>query len=251
MMIARPNIDLWSLRFLQTCDACEINTFQASSNATSCNLCPENTANGGRGMSALESCKCRSGSYRRDGKPGQICFDCPEGGVCQGGDRAPYAAQGFWGDWGLVDVSEEDTDKAAHAIHRSSFHPCTNKAYCTSNWTREDLDSYMETVEEFPGDVNDYGVGAELLRLVRSDPSRQCSNETSGRMCAACSLDYYSLGGKCLPCMKPYALFVVGCILAILAVWYLINRCVFSLPSFPDAPPPPPLLPVDWACQGP
>ena len=238
-------MDVHSLQFPQTCDACTINTFQASSNATSCNLCPSNTANGGRGMSSLESCMCRPGSYRRDGKPGRMCFDCPEGSVCQGESQAPYAAQGFWGDWGLVDLSEEDSDKAAHAIHRSSFHACTNKAYCTSNWTEAEYGSYLEEVEDPLGlvDANDRSAGDELMHLVRSDPSRQCSVETRGRMCSTCSLNYYSLGGKCLPCMKPYALFVVGCILAVFAVWYMINRCGRSLPSTPPPPPPPPNQP--------
>ena len=172
---------------------------------------------------------------------GGCALIAPRGACARARAKAPYAAQGFWGDWDLVDLSEEDSDEAARAIHRSSFHGCSTKGYCTSNWTGGEYASYMEGVEASRGllDVNDHSVEEELIQLVRSDPSRQCSMETRGRMCSTCSLNYYSLGGKCLPCMKPYALFVVGCILATIAIWYMINRCGRSLPSTPPPPPPP------------
>ena len=222
----RPSFFFWYCS--QVCNTCDVNTFQIGSAATSCDYCPSNTVTDGRGMWSRESCRCRPGSYRRDGKFGETCFGCPEGAVCEGGSHAPYAAQGYWGDWGLVDLSEADGDEAALAIRGTSFRMCVNPAYCTSNFVEGDIAKHGAARPLMGGhglmDGHDHSVDSELLRIVRSDPSRLCSIEHRGRMCATCSLGHYSLGGKCLPCMKPYALFVVGCFLAIIAVWYLINR---------------------------
>jgi hypothetical protein len=45
-------------------------------------------------------------------QPGRECFMCPAGGVCLGGTAKPYPANGYWGDWSLVDLDVPDSEIA-------------------------------------------------------------------------------------------------------------------------------------------
>ena len=42
------------------------------------------------------SCLCKEGTWRHDGLPGRPCFDCPEGGICEGEAKLPFPKENYW-----------------------------------------------------------------------------------------------------------------------------------------------------------
>ena len=200
-----------------TCFPCPTGTFQAESGAESCAACPRGTHTfKDVGSKSVESCVCREKFYRRDQLPGLECFACPEGGICEGDSFPPYAEQGYWGDWDLVDKTVPDSPEAASSIANKVFLRCRDSTHCTS----------CEDVGEsafLTGNLTEVQDTPALLEC-RSDPDRLCSLGYQGVMCQACIEGYFSIEGDCFQCPKDGVLFTLGCILALFAVWFVANR---------------------------
>jgi len=214
----------------KACRLCPKGTYQNQTGGTECSVCPMNTDTGtDQGSTSIEACACVWGFYRRDGMPGAECFPCPEGGVCDGGPHAPYPMEGYWGDWSAVDKRAPDSAAAAQSIHRTAFHRCTIEEYCRSNI---DADTAKQLVLGREGAdaalLGSEQLQQEAMRLVRSNSSSLCVGQAEGTLCANCAEGYFHLGGRCTKCLQPEALFVIGCILAIIFAWYLMNRIAAS-----------------------
>jgi hypothetical protein len=173
-----------------------------------------------RASTSRNQCVCREGHYRLDGAAGEPCYACPNGAECHGGSNAPFAAMGYWGDWPAVveaatrDGRVVDSDLLG-AIHTFSFRKCLNALHCTNDCGALVTDDPAGTVVE----------ALETLRACRSNTSHICDPRYTDNLCSLCSPGFFSLGGQCLRCLEPAVPFVTGCVLLIIAAWYLINRC--------------------------
>uniref|UniRef100_A0A061S044 Metabotropic glutamate receptor 2/3 n=1 Tax=Tetraselmis sp. GSL018 TaxID=582737 RepID=A0A061S044_9CHLO len=209
----------------EVCSPCPIGSYQSGPGSTGCAICPSNTQTSGQGASSVGECRCVPGYYRRDGRSGEACYPCPDGGQCVGGAHPPYPRQGYWGDWSLVDSSTADSEEAAARIHKLVFHECAVQEDCTSEVREADLAEARAHIQGLgERSATEAAVMAEALRAVRSNASRVCSGRTEGVLCASCARGYYNLGGRCRECLRPYGVFVSGCIGGIILAWYLINR---------------------------
>ena len=87
------------------CVSCDDGASNFGNGATSCDSCPAGTE---RDLSALNTtdvtpdgridlpCTCSPGFYSPQGKVDMACVACPEGGVCDGKLKPPYAQPGFY-----------------------------------------------------------------------------------------------------------------------------------------------------------
>jgi hypothetical protein len=125
---------------------------------------------------------------------------------------------GFWGDWQAVQESVSEYSPAAIArIESYTFHHCANEAHCTNDCGLE-LPSDNAVIVQMSESTK------AALRDCRGNTTTICDPRYKDRLCAVCSLGYFSLGGQCLRCLEPSVPFVIGCILLIIAAWFLINR---------------------------
>jgi hypothetical protein len=72
--------------------------YQEEEGQTVCSSCPSNTRRyAGQGSGANRtSCMCKEEYWRHDGLLGQLCFKCPEGGICHGRSTLPFPHKHYW-----------------------------------------------------------------------------------------------------------------------------------------------------------
>ena len=78
----------------QTCTECESGTYLSERGGTQCSLCPLNAIADPRSEN-VSDCECFVGFYGLPGKDDQ-CYECSDGGVCNGGTEYPHADKGYW-----------------------------------------------------------------------------------------------------------------------------------------------------------
>jgi alpha-tubulin suppressor-like RCC1 family protein len=79
-----------------SCPDCPLGTYSDVEEALACRACPAGTVSVGIPSSA-ESCVCSRGFFRRDGRLGKPCENCPAGGSCNGTNIMPVPEPGYWG----------------------------------------------------------------------------------------------------------------------------------------------------------
>lgn len=78
------------------CLPCSSLEFSSGEGNSRCTPCPEFTRALGGGASNKEACVCAENYHHKDGKPGERCERCPDGGYCSGGTTRAAAKPGHW-----------------------------------------------------------------------------------------------------------------------------------------------------------
>lgn len=92
------------------CDTCDLQSYNGAAGATSCTLCPTNTARPfASAPDTVDSCLCIEGTYEPSGKHrGVACSACPDGGMCMGNNPFtqrnvdPFPRADYWGTAGAA-----------------------------------------------------------------------------------------------------------------------------------------------------
>jgi len=193
------------------CIPCSEGTFQDGSAATSCNECPSGAVTLLRESSSIEDCRCALGFFRLDASTGLECEECPMNGVCPGGGALPLAASGAWGNISItrsVAFRQQNNLTQIHMLQRHLFHLCSKYGGVCR------------------GQCSDALAAAEGNASSCQDTPNICGSGHRGRMCAACEKGYFRMLGKCRQCPPQQYLFVFGGLLAVVLVWFLLNKVV-------------------------
>ncbi|GMH35618.1 hypothetical protein BSKO_03486 [Bryopsis sp. KO-2023] len=112
------------------CQLCGIGKYTPLFGQQKCEPCPLHSVTLVRGAVSLEECVCKEGFYRPDQKSGLECFECPEGGICDGRMSLPYPMKGFWADHDFrEEMYECDPEIACKGATSENFEELCSKGY--------------------------------------------------------------------------------------------------------------------------